>query len=76
MGIGPLKSITWIYANVYTEHGYRSFNSKATIAALSTVLPYPSYYQILHFIRRIKPTFNNIREDHDVITAFDNEQKL
>ena len=71
MGIGPLKSITRIYANVYIEH-----HSKATIAALSTVLPYPSYYQILHFIRRIKPTFNNIREDHDVITAFDNEQKL
>ena len=25
MGIGPLKSITWIYANVYIEHWYRSF---------------------------------------------------
>ena len=55
---------------------YVRTHSKATIAALSTVLPYPSYYQIIHFIRKIKPTFNNIREDHDVITAFDNEQKL
>ena len=55
---------------------YVRTHSKATIDVLSTVLPYPSYYQIIHFIRRIKPTFNNIREDHDVITAFDNEQKL
>ena len=55
---------------------YVRTHSKATVATLSTIMAHPSYHQMLHFIRKLKPTFNDIRKDEDVITVFDNEQKL
>ena len=55
---------------------YVRTHSKATTAALSRILPHPSYHQILHFIQKLKPSFNDVRNDEDIITTFDNEQKL
>ena len=55
---------------------YVRTHSKATTAALSRILPHPSYRQILHFIQKLKPTFNDVRNNEDIITTFDNEQKL
>ena len=55
---------------------YVRTHSKATTAALSRILPHPSYRQILHFIQKLKPSFNDVRNDEDLITTFDNEQKL
>jgi hypothetical protein len=55
---------------------YVRSHSKATAATLSNIGAHPSYYQILHFIRKLKPTFNTIRADENVITTFDNDQKL
>ena len=55
---------------------YVRTHSKAAISTLSHILPYPSYYQIRNFMRKLKPTFQDIRENEDLITAFDNEQKL
>ena len=50
--------------------------SRATTTALSRKLPHPSYRQILHFIQKLKPSFNDVRNHEDIITTFDNEQKL
>ena len=55
---------------------YVRTHSKATTAALSRILPHPSYRQILHFIQKLKPSFNDVRNDEDLITTFDSEQKL
>ena len=55
---------------------YVRTHSRATIETLSTILANPSYGQIWNFIQRLKPTFSDIREDEDLITAVDNEQKL
>ena len=50
--------------------------SKSTISTLTQIGAYPTYRQIYHFINKLKPSFNIIRENEDLITSFDNEQKL
>ena len=51
-------------------------HSKATSSALSHMIAHPTYRQILHFMKKLKPSFNAVRSCEDVITTFDNEQKL
>ena len=55
---------------------YVKSHSKATISALTYLGSHPTYRQIVHFINTLKPSFNPIRDNEDVIVAFDNEQKL
>ena len=55
---------------------YVRTHSKATAAALTHILPHPTYRQIIYFIQKLKPSFNKVRTNEDIITTFDNEQKL
>ena len=50
-------------------------HSKVTISMLTRIGAHPTYNQIKWFINKLKPQFNSIY-DQDVITTFDNEQKL
>ena len=50
-------------------------HSKATISLLSCKGSYPTYKQIKLLLNKLKPSFKDI-PDKDLITAFDNEQKL
>ena len=50
-------------------------HSKSTISMLSCVGSYPTYKQIKLLLNKLKPSFKDI-PDKDLITAFDNEQKL
>ena len=64
--------IGWIDSIVlYVRSG-----SKATVATLSNIVAHPSYWKLHYFLRKLKPTFSEIRSQEDVITTFDNEQKL
>ena len=54
---------------------YVKTHSKATVVTLSTISAHPTYAQMRHFLQKLKPAFNDIKKE-DVITAFDNEQKL
>ena len=47
-------------------------HSKATSIALSHMIAHPTYRQILHFMRKLKPSFKVVRSCEDVITTFDN----
>ena len=49
-------------------------HSKATASALSHIIAHPTYRQIYHFMRKLKPSFNALRSNEDVLTTFDNEQ--
>ena len=55
---------------------YVKTHSKTTISALTHLGSHPTYRQILHFLSILKPSFNSVRDNEDVIVAFDNEQKL
>ena len=50
-------------------------HSKVTISMLTRIGAHPIYNQIQWFLSKMKPQFSSIR-DYDIITTFDNEQKL
>ena len=50
-------------------------HSKVTISMLTCIGAHPTYNQIQWFLSKLKPQFSSIR-DQDIITTFDNEQKL
>ena len=50
-------------------------HSKSTIKMLSHIGAHPTYRQITYFLSNLKPNFNEIQKC-DIITTFDNEQKL
>ena len=50
-------------------------HSKVTISMLTRIGAHPTYNQIQWFLSKLKPQFSSIR-DQDIITTFDNEQKL
>ena len=55
---------------------YVRSHSKATATTLSNIVSHPTYWQLRHFLRKFQPKFSDICEQEDVITTFDNEQKL
>ena len=55
---------------------YVRSGSKATVATLSNIVAHLSYWKLHYLLRKLKPTFSEIRSQEDVITTFDNEQKL
>ena len=43
---------------------------------LTHIGAHPTYRQIIHFLNKLSPHFEKVRNGEDVITTFDNEQKL
>ena len=55
---------------------YVRTHSKTTATMLRHIGAHPTYRQIIHFLNKLNPHFEKVRNGEDVITTFDNEQKL
>ena len=53
---------------------YVRTHSKTTATMLTHIGAHPTYRQIIHFLNKLNPQFEKVRNGEDLITTFDNEQ--